>query len=54
MCNFMGSAKLIQISTLTLSFNQTKPVFVMRCLCSGSQGESNEITPEFIGKMVYS
>ena len=24
------------------------------CICSGSQGEFNEITPEFIGKMVYS
>ena len=24
------------------------------CKCSGGQGEFNEITPEFIGEMVYS
>ena len=23
-------------------------------MCSGSQGESNKMTPEFIGRMVYS
>ena len=27
---------------------------IVYVLCSGGQGEFNEITPEFIGEMVYS
>ena len=30
------------------------PRYDIPCKCSGSQGESDKITPEFVGKMVYS
>ena len=36
-------------SKVAISYDDTRD-----CYCSGSQGEFNEMTPEFIGKMVYS
>ena len=29
-------------------------IYIYIYICSGSQGESDKITPEFVGKMVYS